>query len=824
MLKSLKVIGAEALIVLSLLSTTMVKTSVVAASAAETVTPYLANAPSRLLSGEQRANSSFLYRDIYLQEEPGLLTFGNSKISLQVNSFTGEWASLTAEGIPGSLVTPINLAGAIDFRIDGVWMIEQHGATLLKHQVEIDRMRNGVSLRLIFGVSPRSGGAEQPRQEADNATPLPDEAPLASTPLKHPFEYEVTCSYTLFPAEGRLERSAKLARNTARNTLGNSSSPSSRSHSTNARRMEGFLFGLPGAVIGDSTECVVNAPGPFFPRSFVKPNTPYDTLKDRTINFHSAPDAGFGLLAVSNERRNMTLASWMDTSGEVAYRSALHSDGKRISFRHHNLREYRLTEGLAVDSDVHRIEVTAGPLAAALAKYRQMVAATMPLDTKTPGWVREMILLEVFPEYFPDGFKGITRKLPFYREVGFNTLYLMPHWLGGYSPIDLFKVDSSLGTVEDLQETVRTAHRLGMKVLFDMVIHGFNEKSPVTSERPDIFVHTEQGALARHPTWKSITTDWAHPAYQQYMVDVVRHDLKTYDIDGYRVDAATFKGASWDSKLPYPAYRSGSAAPELMRLMLDALRQHKPDAVLLSEVFGPAFYSVSNLVHDNQTEAPQLVLEKMETKEVTAADYKRHIANVLDMLPANANRVFFARNHDTSWFYHFNGYTQRFMAMDAVHALFGIPEVFAGDPKPKNGPSPDADPAVYDYYRKLFGVRKSFPEVARGEVLLRDTECDNDSVFTGLRRLNGQLALVVVSLSDKSEQAKIHIHTRADPPFDPLSPTAAATVSAVAPRKVSLMLRDAITGETVKATRTATAKLGSVSVQLKPFQVLVGRL
>ncbi|MEJ7712336.1 MAG: hypothetical protein WKF84_21385 [Pyrinomonadaceae bacterium] len=38
-------------------------------------------------------------------------------------------------------------------------------------------------------------------------------------------------------------------------------------------------------------------------------------------------------------------------------------------------------------------------------------------------------------------------------------------------------------------------------------------------------------------------------------------------------------------------------------------------------------------------------------------------------LPIGANRVFYTRNHDTSWFYHFNGYTPRFMSMEAVRRV-----------------------------------------------------------------------------------------------------------------------------------------------------------
>jgi hypothetical protein len=542
----------------------------------------------------------------------------------------------------------------------------------------------------------------------------------------------------------------------------------------------------------------VDIPGPFFPNTLVPPGTPYDSLRGRQIRFHSAPDAGFGIVSVSNPKAGLTVAAWMNTAGETNYRPILQGDGKRLSFGHHNYRYYRLGPALSVASDTQRIEL-APDLPAALAAYRESVNATMPLAAPTPAWVKEMVLLEVYPAYYPKGFRGITAKLPFYREVGFNTIYLMPHWLGGYSPLDLFAVDPRYGTGADLQELVRTAHQLGMKVLFDMVIHGFNAASPVVEARSELFIRDEAGKPALHPTWKSVSTDWASPAYRQYMADLVRHDVRTYGIDGYRVDAASYKGPAKQAGLPYPAYRPGAAAPELMAHMLRALREGQPEGVLLSEVFGPVFYSVSNLAHDNQTEAPQLLLERMEKGQYTAAQYKEHIAAVADALPAGANRVFFARNHDTSWFFHFNGYTPAFLALDAVHALFGIPEVFAGDPE--NGPHPDADPGVYDYYRKLFRLKKDFPEWTHGRLRLRDIRSDNPHVFTGLRGTDAHTGVALVSLSGKAEAAPVFL-------------------AAGVPNARQLVLRDARTGETVTAAREDDRFV----VHLKPYQVLVGRI
>lgn len=297
-----------------------------------------------------------------------------------------------------------------------------------------------------------------------------------------------------------------------------------------AVHFEGFVFAIPGAAVGDPQTCTISAPGPFWPKTYVRPGTPYPNLVQSQRSLQSAPDAGFGLIAITNEELDVTLASWMDTAGDINYHSSLEGDGARITLRQEDERAYRFKKGMTIRSDAHRIEIAHGGLAAALARYRQMCEQRMPLDDQTPAWVREMILLEVYLPYYTGGLKGLANKLPFYKEVGFNTVYLMPHWVGGYSPIDLFEVDPRFGTAYDLRALVQTAHGLEMRVLFDMVIHGFNVKSAVPETHPEMFVHNEDGSLALHRTWKSVTTDWASPAYHAYMVDLVTHDLRTYDI------------------------------------------------------------------------------------------------------------------------------------------------------------------------------------------------------------------------------------------------------------------------------------------------------
>lgn len=707
--------------------------------------------------------SRVLYQDIFLRETPQQWLFGNRELMLRFRKSDGVWQTLEVDKLPGKLSLGNTVHQIIDCKVDNQWMVEKHGATLLRHALQIDRMRKGVSFELVYGIS------------------LVAESPKA-------YAYLLTCRYSLLPGKKEIKRSASLLRQ------GNGAD-------TAYQKMQGFVFKLPNLVLGNVSDCVLDVPGPFFPKTFLRPETPLETLKGQTIRFHSAPDAGLGILAISNHKLQASLAAWMETKGEAAYFPSISSDGKQIQFSFTNDRSYRLFPNMTVESDIQHMEIGTS-LPNVLTAHRRMCEGQMPLDPQTPPSMQEMVLLEIYPDYFPDGFKGITKRLPFYKDIGFTTIYLMPHWKGGYSPIDFYEVEPKYGTADDLKETVRTAHALGMKFFFDMVIHGFNEKSPVIKQRPDIFVKDEKGKLALHPTWKSVTTDWASPAYQQYMAEVALHHTKIYDIDGYRLDAATYKGPSWDPSLSYPAYRSGSAAPELMEQMLQAMHTIKPDAVMLSEVFGPVFYTVSNLVHDNQAESAQLVLEKMEAGVYTAHDYKLHMRNVLLALPKGANRVYYTRNHDTSWFFHFNGYTPRFMAMEAIHTLCAIPEIFAGDPK--NTPNPDDDKATYSYYQKLFSLRNDFPELAKGELLLQEVESDNPMVFTALRELDGKRSLVSVSMADKEETVSIII-------------AAPAGGAAEMPLKVNLI--DGITRQPVKY----ELKGNSLMLKLKPYQILVGR-
>ena len=161
--------------------------------------------------------------------------------------------------------------------------------------------------------------------------------------------------------------------------------------------------------------------------------------------------------------------------------------------------------------------------------------------------------------------------------------------------------------------------------------------------------------------------------------------------------------------------------------------------------------------------------------------------------------MLYTRNHDTSWFYHFNGYTKPFFAFEAVHALFGIPEIFAGDPNHPH--DPDADPTVFGTYAKYFQFRRENPVFSRGEVRLRAVSCDNAQVFAGARTLGPQTGLGLVSFSGTEQPITLTVGTELNAP---------ATIS----------FRDVLSGETVPVRRSGT---NGYRLTMKPYQILAVR-
>lgn len=78
--------------------------------------------------------------------------------------------------------------------------------------------------------------------------------------------------------------------------------------------------------------------------------------------------------------------------------------------------------------------------------------------------------------------KGITKKLPYLRDIGYTGIWLTPIFSSPsyhkYDIQDYFSIDKDFGTMDDLIELVQKAHSLGMKVLLDGVFNHSSINNP----------------------------------------------------------------------------------------------------------------------------------------------------------------------------------------------------------------------------------------------------------------------------------------------------------------------------------------------------------
>jgi len=100
-----------------------------------------------------------------------------------------------------------------------------------------------------------------------------------------------------------------------------------------------------------------------------------------------------------------------------------------------------------------------------------------------PNWYRDAVIYQLNVKAFYDtngdgigDFKGVTAKLDYVRDLGVNTIWLMPFYPSplrddGYDISAYESVNPQYGTLEDFKEMLDEAHKRGLRVITELVIN-----------------------------------------------------------------------------------------------------------------------------------------------------------------------------------------------------------------------------------------------------------------------------------------------------------------------------------------------------------------
>ena len=335
---------------------------------------------------------------------------------------------------------------------------------------------------------------------------------------------------------------------------------------------------------------------------------------------------------------------------------------------------------------------------------------------------------------------GLLPWIDHIHEMGFTGLYIGPLFESvghGYETTDYYKLDSRLGTNDDLKAFVAYCHDKGIKVIFDGVFNhtgrdffafrdlkANRENSPYrdwycnvnfqgNNEYNDGFSYENWGGfnlLAR--------LNQRNPQVVEYLCDVIRFWVREFDVDGLRLDAADV--------LDFDFMRT-------LRGLADVV---KPDFWLMGEVIhGEYSRWVNNGMLHSVTD---YALHKALFSGHNDHNYFEiaHTVNrTLGMLPGGARLYNFVDNHDVE---RITSKLQNRAHYLPVHVLLftlpGIPSVYYGSEFGIEGKKewgsdaslrPYLDPAMCQdavsrnshvaLIAALAHLRKTCPDLVRGE-------------------------------------------------------------------------------------------------------------
>ncbi|MDP9066415.1 MAG: maltose alpha-D-glucosyltransferase, partial [Pseudomonadota bacterium] len=118
------------------------------------------------------------------------------------------------------------------------------------------------------------------------------------------------------------------------------------------------------------------------------------------------------------------------------------------------------------------------------------MAAPSGLMVDDPLWYKDAVIYQLNVKSFFDSnddgigdFRGLTSKLAYIRDLGVNTIWLMPFYPSplkddGYDIADYTNIHPQFGTLDDFRAMLLEAHRLGLKVVTELIINHTSDQHP----------------------------------------------------------------------------------------------------------------------------------------------------------------------------------------------------------------------------------------------------------------------------------------------------------------------------------------------------------
>jgi maltose alpha-D-glucosyltransferase/alpha-amylase len=120
----------------------------------------------------------------------------------------------------------------------------------------------------------------------------------------------------------------------------------------------------------------------------------------------------------------------------------------------------------------------------------QLSAAQSAAQLDDAHWYKDAVIYQLHVKAFFDAnddgcgdFRGLTSKLDYVKDLGVNTVWLLPFYPSpmkddGYDVADYHNIHPQYGTRNDFRQFVREAHRRGLRVITELVVNHTSDQHP----------------------------------------------------------------------------------------------------------------------------------------------------------------------------------------------------------------------------------------------------------------------------------------------------------------------------------------------------------
>ena len=348
-----------------------------------------------------------------------------------------------------------------------------------------------------------------------------------------------------------------------------------------------------------------------------------------------------------------------------------------------------------------------------------------------PEWLKRGSVYQINPRTFSaEGtLKAVTAELPFLADLGIGTVYLCPifeadasenreNWSirqkasqtenpkNPYRMNDYFAIDEEYGAMEDLAACVRECHRLGMRLLLDLVYLHVGPHANILKTHPEFARQNADGSFI-NGNWNFPLLDFDNPGLREYLWSNMVYYVAVLDVDGYRCDVG--------DGVPLDFWVEG-------RRRITAI---KPDAVLINEgINGDTLYAGFHAIYGFSW---HMKLYSVMTEGCRAAELRQDWEEIHSRFPAGSLLLRDMDNHDTvtDWPERVEtlvGHDGMDLIQMLNHVIDGAPMVYCGNEL--------ADTARLNMFANRFhpgkfettdrsGAAKRAPAALRRQTLLR---------------------------------------------------------------------------------------------------------